>query len=209
MRRLAGEKTDRMTRQRPKCAAADACSYRASQPDRARHSDADGAATSLAAALSRDQAVKRFDLRVEQLEGLLPVDAVSAEGGSLARGHRLEEIRAIGAAALLAVTRVDTALADCCPAKASGGEIGELTATRHFGPGSYRWIDQKSDGKNDDAQHGRSSESLSPDCRRRAEKMSYDLEAITDDAVDALDPLRQLGSRRTAQQLSSSLVISI
>jgi hypothetical protein len=39
-----------------------------------------------------------------------------------------------------------------------------LTATRHLGPGSYRWIDQKSDGKNDDAQHERSSGSLSLDC---------------------------------------------
>src|SRR5712691_11351349 len=130
---------------------------------------------SLAAALSRDDVVKGFDLRIEQLEGPLPVDAVSAEGGSLARGHRLEEIRAIGAAAPLAVTRVDTAHADCCPAKASGGEIGEFTATRHFGPGSYRWIDQKSEGKNDDAQHGRSSGSLSPDPRRCAEKRSCDL----------------------------------
>jgi hypothetical protein len=83
----------------------------------------------------------------------------------MARGHRLEEIRAIGAAALLAVTRVDTALAHCRPAKASCGEIGELTATRHLGPpGSYRWIDQKSDGKNDDVQHERASHSLSPDC---------------------------------------------
>ena len=50
---------------------------------------------SLAAALSRDEVAKGFDLRVEQLEGPLPVDAVSAEGGSLARGHRVEEIRGI------------------------------------------------------------------------------------------------------------------
>ena len=117
----------------------------------------------LAAALRRDEVVKGFDLGVEQLEGPLPVDAASAERGSLARGHRLEEIRAIGTATLLAVTRVDTAFAHCRPAKASRGEIGEMTATRHLGPGSYRWIDQKSDGKNDDAQHGRSSGSLSPD----------------------------------------------
>jgi hypothetical protein len=118
----------------------------------------------LAAALRSDEVVKGVDLGIEQLEGPLPVDAVSAEGGSLARGHRLEEIRAIGTATLLAVTRVDTAFAHCRPAKASRGEIGELTATRHFGPGSYRRIDQKSDSKNDDAQHGRSSGSLSPDC---------------------------------------------
>ena len=109
---------------------------------------------SLAAALSRDEVVKGFDLRVEQLEGPLPVDAISAEGGSLARGHRLEEFRVIGAAALLTVTRVDTALAHCCPAKANRGEIGELTATRHLSPGSYRWIDEKSDGKNDCAHDG-------------------------------------------------------
>src|ERR1700730_11412419 len=116
--------------------------------------------TPLAAALRRDEVVKRLDLGVEQLEGPLPVDAVSAEGGSLARGHRLEEIRAIGATTLLAVIRVGTAFARCRPAKASRGEIGELTATRHLAPGGYRWIDQKSDGKNDDAQHERSCDSF-------------------------------------------------
>jgi hypothetical protein len=49
-------------------------------------------------------------------------------------------------------------------AKARRGEFGELTATRHVGPGGCRWIDQKSKSKNDDAQHERSSGSLSPDC---------------------------------------------
>jgi hypothetical protein len=32
--------------------------------------------------------------------------------------------------------------------------MGGLIATRHFGCGGYRWIEQDSDGKNDDAQHG-------------------------------------------------------
>jgi hypothetical protein len=47
------------------------------------------------------------------------------------------------------VSRVDRLLAYCRPAKASRGEIGELTATRHLGPGGYRGIDQKCEGKND------------------------------------------------------------
>jgi len=96
---------------------------------------------SLAAALRRDEVVKGLDLGVEQLEGPLPVDTVPAEGRTLARGHRLEEIRAIGATTLVIVSRVDRLLAHCRPAKASRGEIGELTATRHFGPGGYRRID--------------------------------------------------------------------
>jgi hypothetical protein len=35
------------------------------------------------------------------------------------------------------VSRVDRLLAHCRPAKASRGEIGELTATRHLGPGGF------------------------------------------------------------------------
>jgi hypothetical protein len=105
----------------------------------------------LAGALSCDEVVEGFDFRVEQLEGPLPVDAVFAEGGSLSHGRCLEEIGAIGAAALLAMTRGDTAFAHCCPAKASRGEIAELTAAQLFGPGSYCWIVQKSGGENDDA----------------------------------------------------------
>src|ERR1700731_458498 len=118
----------------------------------------------LAAALRGDEVVKGVDLGVEQFEGPLPVDTVPAEGRSLARGHRLEEIRAIGATTLLIASRVERLLAYCRPAKASRGEIGELTATRHLGPGGYRGIDKKCEGKNDDAQHERSSGSLSPDC---------------------------------------------
>ena len=82
----------------------------------------------LAAALRRDQAVKALDLGVQQLEGPLPVDTVSAEGRSLAHSHRFEEIRCIGATTLLIVSRVDRLLAHFRPAKASRGEIGELTA---------------------------------------------------------------------------------
>src|ERR1700745_2175987 len=98
---------------------------------------------SLAGAPSCDEAVKGFDLRVEQLEGPLPVDAVFAEGGGLSHGRRLEEIRAIGAAARCAMTRINTTLAHCRPVKASRGEVRELTAPRLFGPDSYCWIDQK------------------------------------------------------------------
>ena len=78
-------------------------------------------------------------------------------------GHRFDEDLTEDLTVAQIAIRVDTAFAHCRPAKASRGEIGEMTATRHLGPGSYRWIDQKSDGKNDDAQHGRSSGSLSPD----------------------------------------------
>jgi len=31
--------------------------------------------------------------------------------------------------------------------------MGELIATRYFGCGDHRWIEQDSDGKNDDAQY--------------------------------------------------------
>jgi hypothetical protein len=105
----------------------------------------------LAGALSCDKVVKGIYFRVEQLEGPLSVDAVFAEGGSLSHGRRLEEIRAIRAAALFAMTRAATAFAHCCPVKAGRGEVRELTAARLFGPGSYCWIDQKCDGKNNDA----------------------------------------------------------
>lgn len=112
---------------------------------------------SLATALSGDEVVKCFDLRIEQREGSLPVDTVRAERRSLARGHRLEEIRAIGTTTLLIVSGADRLLAHCRPAKASRGEIRELTAIGYLGPGGYRWVDQKCEGKDENAQHERRS----------------------------------------------------
>jgi hypothetical protein len=77
----------------------------------------------LPAAQCPDEVVKSLDLGVDQFENPDPVDAVFAEGRSLARGHRLEEIRGIRTAVLLVMSRVDMVLAYCRPAKASRGKI--------------------------------------------------------------------------------------
>jgi hypothetical protein len=49
--------------------------------------------------------------------------------------------------------RVGTALAHGRPAKAGGGQLGELIAIRHIGPSGYRWVEHKNDGEYDDLQH--------------------------------------------------------
>src|ERR1700736_3821590 len=57
------------------------------------------------AALGGDQVVKSVDLAVEHVEGPFTLDAVLADRCSLARLHRLEEMIAVGAAALIAMRR--------------------------------------------------------------------------------------------------------
>ena len=77
----------------------------------------------LAPALCRDEIIKFPDLGVEQLQGPLAIDAVPAEGRGVASHHRLEEVRAVGAAVLIVMSRVNTALAQCRPAELSRGEM--------------------------------------------------------------------------------------
>src|SRR6516162_2771613 len=92
-------------------------------------------------------------------------DAVIADGGGLARLHRLKEMIAEGTAALLVMGRVHPALARCRPTKASGSKLGDLPTIRRIDLGGCRWNDQNSDGKDNDAQHECNSERSSPRSR--------------------------------------------
>src|SRR5262245_45000809 len=98
------------------------------------------------------------------------IDAVIADGGGLARLHRLIEMIAEGTAALLVMGRVHAALARFRPTKASGSKLGDLPTIRRIDLGDCRRNDQNSDGKENDAQHECNSERSSPQsigCHRR------------------------------------------
>jgi hypothetical protein len=96
----------------------------------------------------------------------LTVDAILADGGSLARLHRLKKLIAVGTAALLVMSRVDAALAHGRPADASGSDLEDLTA-RRVDLGGCCWNNQQSDGKHNDAQHECNPKRSSPWSRHR------------------------------------------
>src|SRR5262249_742843 len=92
----------------------------------------------LSAALRGNEAVEGVNLGVEQIEIPLAVDAVLADGGGLARRHRIVEMNAVGTASLLVLGRVHAALARRRPTDARGSKIRDLRATRCVGLGYCR-----------------------------------------------------------------------
>ena len=70
------------------------------------------------------------DFGIEYLESPLTVDAVLADGSSLARLHRLKKLIKVLAAALLVTSRVDAALTRYRRADASNSDLEDLTARR-------------------------------------------------------------------------------
>src|SRR3989442_14357540 len=78
-------------------------------------------ASSRADALFCDQVVERVDLGVEHFEVALAVGAVLAQGGGLARHHRLIEMVAVGPADLICVGGAN--LAHRRPARPRGGKL--------------------------------------------------------------------------------------
>src|SRR5262249_44109235 len=107
----------------------------------------------LPAALRGNEAVEGVNLEIEQIEVLLAVDVVLADGGGLARRHRIVEMNAVGTASLLVLGRVHAALARCRPTDARGSKIRDLRATRCVGLGYCRQGEQKSDDKQRDTQN--------------------------------------------------------
>jgi hypothetical protein len=108
---------------------------------------------SRAAALRRNEVVKGVDLGVEHLESLLAVDAVLADRGGLARGHRLEKLNAVRSAAPVVMSSVHASLARNRPAIASGSDVEGLAAIRGFNVGDRYGNGQNCDEQHSDAQH--------------------------------------------------------
>src|SRR5262245_928806 len=77
----------------------------------------------LPAALRGNEVVESVDLDVELSEVALTVDAVLADGGGLARRHRIVEMIAVGTAFLLVLGSVAAALARRRPTNTRGGKI--------------------------------------------------------------------------------------
>src|SRR5262249_36517343 len=92
----------------------------------------------LPAALRGNEVVEGVNLEIEQIEVPLAVDFVLADGGGMARRHRIVEMHAVGTAFLLDLGSVDTALARRCPAKTRGRKIRDLSAIQCVGLGCCR-----------------------------------------------------------------------
>jgi hypothetical protein len=113
--------------------------------------------TSRTAALRRDQVIEGLDLGIKYLESPLTIDAILADGGSLARRDRLKKLIAEGTAALLIMSRIDNAPARDRPAAPRGRDFEDLTA-RRVDLGCCCWNGQQSGDEHDAAQHGKRSD---------------------------------------------------